>query len=1086
MVVQLYSLMVFALLQFAGVQPSVTLQPSDSLISSNWTIENGLPVNSTNSILQDKNGYIWFTTYDGIVRFDGIGFVTYSSANTPEMPQNRATHIYEQKNSTIWVSLENGGILKFTESEVSHYNSSNDFTNADVKHIVEDETGRIWFSTARGLYRYDGESFKRFINRDSSAGNLVERIFIDKDNIIYASTGNGIVVIENDEESYLYASNSEDEIPVFHVRRIGDNLYAGTMKGLYLIEGASLTIPEYFQDLQGVHIVNFILLNDELIINTYDGFYRHINGELQKLHSYRDNRDAYFRYYTDSRGVIWLINLRGHLSIYDGDQITRMNGIQNIPDYHYNNILEDREGNIWLTTARSGVVRIKRSKVRMIGSPEGLTAGNILGLFEDSRQRYWVATRDYGLNMIDGEQITHFREADGFSTDIPQTITEGPNGNIWVGHYEGGVDILSDSGHRNIRFGNNLSLNDIRAFQPGSDGVMWIGTYAGIIRYNTADDTYQVYNRLNGLGGQLVRYLDMDMEGNLWIATQDGGLSVFDGNEFINFSTDDGLSSNNIRSVFADEDDPGTIWVGTETNGLNRIRDGEIKHTGVQDGLPDHIVHFISQDERGWLWVSSNRGIIKINKEELNLFLDGEKDTYGIIHYGTEEGMRNPEANGSFKQGGLRTSSGEFWFSTQEGVAIFEINPEITNNVPPGIMLKGVSAANRNFSGESVSLPSGERNPGIHYHALTFSSPEKTRFRYKLEGYDESWQEVINIRTAEYAGLPNGEYIFRVMAANDDGIWSEEAELVLIINPVFYQQIWFYLLMLIVIAAGSWGISKIRYRYLMNRQQELESTIHEQTSKLRAEKLEIERKNEIIRNQAKSLEESNKTKDKFFSIIAHDLRNPFQGLLGLSEVMLNSFEDFSREEQYEMLREIRNASQSLHSLSENLLHWATIQTGKLEPYFEKVSVTALARKNVELNESIAEQKEVTINTDFDEEIYVKADRNMIDLVIRNLVSNAMKFTPKGGAVTVSVKVEDDQCKFSVTDTGVGISEKEISSILDPDTTITTPGTNNEKGTGLGLVICTEMVAMHNGNMDIESELKKGSRFTFTIPGVLNS
>ncbi|MBN2730999.1 MAG: hypothetical protein JXR26_01090 [Balneolaceae bacterium] len=1079
----LLSLFIFLAFQPAQVfQSDANLQPADSLIARNWTIKDGLPVNAVNEVIQDDDGYIWFTTYDGIVRFDGLNFKVLNRSNTPEMPQNRAVNIHHQKGVGIWVSLENGGLVLISDDGAQYFGEEQDFTRSDVTFMLEDSRGRMWFGTYQGLYKFENNLFSRVLTRDTPSQNRISYIYEAQDRSIWVATFDGLVHLEDGDVEIFDREPATVHNEFTQIISNGEGeLWVGSRMGLLVLKNRKLVRPDVFEPLDGEYVT--AIYKDERIrlISTDRGFYKY-DGMLVQLDKYSSQYESFQHFYRDSGGRLWMLKNNGNAFLLKEDEVVRAGGIENLSDYHFNRIMEDREGNIWLTTARNGIVRVSHAQAKVIGKREGLSGNNILGLFEDSRGRFWVGTRDGGLNIIDGDQVAHIYEEEGISSNIIQTIAEDKEGNIWVGYYQEGIDKITDNNITRYNLGFGARINDVRAVHVSADSAIWLGTYGGLVKFDPVDEDHIIYTTEDGLAGNLVRYIDEAPDGSLWIATADGGVSHFKDGSFQNYTKEDGLSSNNIRSVYVDEYDSGTVWVGTEVKGLNRIRGDDIDFLGIEHGLPDHIIHYISQDQKGWLWMSSNRGVFKIKKEELNQFLDEKAANFKMVHYGQAEGMRNPECNGSFQQGGLRTSNATFWFSTQEGVAIFDVDPVSQNRVAPPVVLKDISAAGEHYSTRKADFESGVDDFQINFHAITFVSPEKTTFRYKLEGYNNEWKEVVGDRVVTYNDVPPGDYTFQVLAANNNGVWSPEpATAAIRVTPLFYQRWWFYLLLFVIVMAGYYGFSRARYRYLMKRQEKMQVVIDEQTAILRQEKEAVKEQNKIIEKQAQKLEESNQAKDRFFSIIGHDLRNPFQALVGYSSMILDSYETMNKDEVKDSLKEVQKASERLLNLVSSLLSWSSLQTEKVKPKPEKLPLHELIKKNVTLLSQSAQQKDIALKIEENESQQLYADRNMIDTILRNLISNAIKFTERGGEVTVKSYSKNDISCIEVSDTGIGMPPELVDKLMRLDKNTSRFGTENEAGSGLGLVICNDMVRLHNGSIEVESEEGNGTTFIVSIP-----
>lgn len=1076
----------FQVIQPRFVEQTTLKQSADTLISQNWTMDDGLPVNTVNSIVQDHLGYIWFTTYDGIVRFDGLEFKVYNHSNTKEMPQNRAVFMHVQEGVGIWVTLENGGAILIDENhQFTHFNEKDGFTSSNTTQMMEDSHGCMWFSTFEGLYKYNGTEFTRMITRTTPEQNRISFTYEDTDGTFWVATHDGLLHLngKNVETYNIEAGTPQNEI--FRIIRLtSGELLVGTFNGVYTVRDGKMQISKQFERLEGVPVFYFYNDQNVTLVSSSSGLYEYRN-EKRKLMFRNKITDIQFfwKMVKDSNGVIWLINTRGDIFQYRDGNLINLEDADQIGDYYVNNYFEDRESNIWIATARSGILRYKASRVRTIGKPEGLSSNNILGLYEDSRGRFWVGTRDDGLNVIDGNKITQYREAEILNRDIVHAIHEDKKGNIWVGYYQGGVDRFNEAGIKPYDIGFGAGLNDVRAIYVSRDSAIWLGTHGGLVKFDPVDENHIVYTKEDGLSSDLIRYIDEDSEGGLWIATMSGGVNYFKDGNFTHFTKKDGLASDNIRSVYVDEREPETIWVGTENNGLSRIKNGKITSVGTDEGLPNHVIHYIKEDDRGWLWMSSNNGIFKVDKEQLNRFLDGERDFFNLVHFGQTEGMRNPEANGAFQQGGLLTSNNTFWFSTQEGVAIFQTEPQGTNEIPPTVIIERlVSSTGDVFSPDSISFRSGTEAFRIDFKALTFVSPEKTRYRYLLEGYDEDWHEVKNERSVLYADVPAGDYTFKVLAANSDGVWSQKgASVSFTISPVFYEQVWFYLLVAGLLFLGYYGATQLRYNYLMRQQEKLKNIIEEQTAQLRNEKNEIEEQSRIIKKQAGALEESNRTKDRFFSLIAHDLRNPFQAIMGYSEFLLQTINEVDKKEIEAGLQHIHSSSKSLLTLVEHLLDWASLNTGKIRPNPEEVDLRELIERSHQLFEHVARQKKIHLTYEIEDEGYIHADLNMLQTIVRNLVSNAIKFTPNSGEVRIGLSREDKNYVIKIEDNGIGMSEELVNKLLRLDSNTSRSGTNNEKGTGFGLLICKEMIELHHGRLKIDSEERVGTSFTIYLP-----
>ena len=1063
------------------------LVDSDSLTTQFWTIEDGLPINTVNQVVQDDDGYLWFTTYDGIVRFDGIEFKTFNHANTPVIPHNRSTEIYKQDGVGIWISVENGGLLLIDEKGFHSYGVEDGFSSTDITQIVEDSKGNIFFVTHSGLYTYQEGRFFRFFEGKDALQNQTRHLFEDVDGSKWLATNNGLIHIQNDGsfKEFLVPGNASENVFLTSRRTAEGVFLASSTSGLYVVNEDKLESPAQFKIFETADVYRIFETGNETLLSSYGGTYQFKEGKLNKLPDpFRKQNEAYHFSMMDSDGQLWLTGDRGTVSIYRNGEIVSNNELLSTGLDYFIYTFEDKEKNIWVTTPREGIIRIKKSHVKTIGKKEGLSEGNILGLLQDSKGRYWIGTRGGGLNLIEDNKITHFEEHKDIASSVVQSIAEDSVGNIWIGHYQKGLDKINSAGITHFKLGESLARNNIHALYTTSDGQLWVGSYEGLIKFN-AEAGHRVYTKEDGLLGDKIRYITEGKDGGLWIGTLDGGVSYFKNGRFKNYTTDEGLSSNNIRSIYIDDDVEGTVWVGTENNGLNRIKEGQITYINTEDGLPNYNIHWISEDDENYLWASSNNGIFRIQKESLNHYLDGESSGFKMRVFGREEGMRNPEGNGSIQEAGIRDSEGSLWFATQQGVAIFDKETEMDRDFVPKVIIKEVSANGESFFADTIVFKPEIDDFEVQVHAITFVNPTRTRFRYKvINGGDEQqeWEELGTERSIQFSNLSPGDYKILVQATTYEGTWSDQTASVLItLTPKYYQQVWFYLVCILVFSVLLVVGWKIRFKRLLAKQAEMEAIIEAQLKELKQEKKEVELQRDIIEKQAEDLDQTNKTKDKFFSIIAHDLRNPFQALMGYSEYLYSDLDNVDQKVLRESIGTIKDSAKALHNLTENLLVWANLQTEKMKPEPVEFALNELINKCVEVFKQSASQKKITLSNISEEYLNLYADRNMIETVLRNLISNAIKFTPNGGQVIINTTQKENHCIVEVTDTGIGMDSDMVEEILTLGSKTTREGTNKEAGTGLGLALCKEMVEMNNGTLEIESQQGEGTKIRMILP-----
>jgi signal transduction histidine kinase len=370
----------------------------------------------------------------------------------------------------------------------------------------------------------------------------------------------------------------------------------------------------------------------------------------------------------------------------------------------------------------------------------------------------------------------------------------------------------------------------------------------------------------------------------------------------------------------------------------------------------------------------------------------------------------------------------------------------------------------------------------IEFAALEYTNPDKNRYAYMLEGVSGDWIETGNRRFVPFSNLPPGEYIFRVKGSNNDGLWNESGpSLKIIIKPPWWRSSWAWTAYLIILAGAIMLYIRMRERKLVRERDLLEKNVHLRTLQIEEQNTQILQKNEELNNLNQALSAMNNTRDKFFSIIAHDLRNPFNTILGLTEMALGNFGKAEPEKLRKSIADIRDTAKHTFDLLQNLLIWARAQTGTLD--FQPVSFDLSERiiENMDIVRSQAEKKNISLSFNDSGPVMVNGDTRMIDTILRNLLTNAIKFTQQTGQITIMVTETDNHFEVMVQDTGIGIARDNIDRIFLLDNKYVRKGTEKERGSGLGLILCREFIEKHNGTIRVESEIGTGSRFIFVLP-----
>ncbi len=786
-----------------GAPPWDSPKPMGPYLRTIWTTEHGLPQNSVTAITQTRDGYLWVGTFGGVARFDGVRFTVFTTANTKGLKSDRITTLYEDRAGRLWIGTEHGGVTRYSRGTWTSYTTKEGLPYDSVPCIFEDRDATLWVATTKGLARYRDEVFTPVTDWGGLALTNLMRGYWDREGTLWLGFWGGGLVSVRGGISTVYQPlanrRSDNWVRVITQGRDG-SVYIGTRKGL-------------LQFRQGKMIRH----------TTREGLSR---NEIECV-------------LEDRAANLWVGTQGGGLNRFAEGRWTGWAKRDGLSDDSIRTLFEDREGNLWVGTNTGGLIRLKRSPVKALGQAEGFAEGGVIAMMADRAGNVWIGTACQGVFRFRQERrAMRVRPSEG----CVWSLLVDPDGTIWYGTWGGGLTRWQEGTSVTYTTANSdLSHDVVVALFRDHQGTLWIGTQEGLNRFQ--NDRFTIYRTTEGLVDNFVRFITEDRQGALWIGTV-GGLSRFQHGQFTNFTTADGLSHNFVRDIYQDDD--GTLWIATYGGGLNRYRDGRFLHYTTQNGLFDDFISRILADDRGNLWMSSNQGIFRVSRQELDDYAAGRIAAITSVGYGVADGMITSECNGGGQPAGWRAPDGRLWFPTLKGPVV--IDPSLVTEIPPLVAIEQLRIDHTGMDlWQSIIAPPGQGDLEIHYTGLSFAAPEKVRFRYRLEGYDAQWIEAGARRVAYYTNIPPGRYRFRVLATNSDGVWGDTgASLEFRLRPHFYQTAAFYLLIGGVLGALGWSGYKLRVNHLERRARLLEAKITERTTEILRQKDQLARQKEQL------------------------------------------------------------------------------------------------------------------------------------------------------------------------------------------------------------------------------------------------
>jgi PAS domain S-box-containing protein len=766
----------------------------------NWRQPQGLPQNSVVSILRTRDGYLWVGSKGGLSRFDGVRFTTFDDRNKNQLRENEIWALVEGPDSSLWIGTYGGGISRLKDGKFTIYTTRDGLTNDFVTSLCEDEQGGLLIGTDHGLSRFKDGNFTNYTTKDGLANDGIRSLYRDGANGILIGGNRG--ALNRIKDGRIYAENIEGPIPKLDVRSIirdrQQSIWLATYEGAFRIRDGRSTR-----------------------FTTKDGL---TSNQVLCVHE-------------DAEGSIWL-GTDNDLNRYrDGRFSAYQVGDGSSSSGSINTIYSDPEGSLWVGFRSQGLARMRSGQFVSYTVKDGLANGYVSSVLQDRNGNIWLGT-GHGLTGFRQGKFTAYDLNNGIPAKPIVSLAEDRQGNLWVGTDMGLYRSRSASECTDRRCNPRfvqiktaaIASPYVRVIAEDREGAIWIGTNnEGLIRYK--DNQSTTYTTNEGLSNNFIRALSVDADGSLWIGTKGGGLIRFKDGKFTVYREKDGLASDSVQSLYMDR--ANTLWIATR-QGLNRFKDGRFTTYTVNDGLFSNFAYYFAEDDRGNLWMASGKGIFRVVKQQLNAFAEGMVRSVNSVVYGLEHGISSTVGSVGHHPSGLKANDGRVWFSTISGVCVVDPERLSTNTVPPPVHIEEVSIDQKVFDlNRGAEAPAGRGDLMLRYTGLSFLAPEKVRFKYKLEGYDRDWVDAGDRREAYYNNIPPGQYTFRVVACNNDGVWNQTGETYTIhLAPHFYQTFWFYALCILALGLVVATVHGIRIRGLKIREHELGSLVDKRTSEL--------------------------------------------------------------------------------------------------------------------------------------------------------------------------------------------------------------------------------------------------------------
>jgi signal transduction histidine kinase len=959
---------------------------NDSWHVTSWTTDDALPQGSVYAIHETADGYLWFTTFGGLVRYDGIEFTVFAKATTPGLRSNRFTALFESVDGTLWAGTEDGFVTRCRSGAFTTY--SVDGTVTPVLSISADDSSPPWAFTEHGLFRFDGTRFVR------AGPPAITRRFL------YMT---GSAAVDDAGVTVLHPGRPARLLPF-------EGLLAANAKGTVRADGKSLWIVDADKGIFRFDHDALSRIDNPVALDVIRNATAPVAG-ADFIGAFTQSRD----------GAFWIAQASRGIARVDGHSVEWITPEDGLCGLVVMRLYEDREGTMWATTRGSGISVIRRRRARTFGAAAGMDPPNAYPILSYDGQLL-VGSWGGGVYRFDGQHFHRSLPSTGWVT----SLADGGDGTVWVSTRNGGVQRVRGDEMRSFGTADGLPSSFIPVIYRAGNGQLWFGTSNGLATLAPGDRF--VSYRMSSAGWNFIRSIAEEHDGALLLGTQ-AGVARFRDGRFSIVADERSLSSASIRAIHVDVD--GTTWIGTYDGGLNRLREGQVATITTRQGLFDNGVFAIVEDG-AFFWMSSNRGVYRVSRYDLNAVADGRITAVSSLALTRSDGLLSAECNGGTQPVAARTPDGKLWFPTQEGIV--SIDPRLVpESLPaPQIIMSGVAIDGEPRSpSEELRVPPSGKRVEFRFVAPTMFESRLIRYRYKLEGFDRGWNDNGGARVVAYTNIPPGRYRFVVSASNGAGRWSQPAATELRVLPPFWRTNWF---MIAAVAAASLLLGTA-YRMRVAA---------------------IERKQALQVEFSRRLLTEQEGERKRVASELHDSLG--QNLLIIRNRALLALDQDSPSIAKEQLEEISSTASSAIDEVRRIAH--NLRPVELDHLGLTRSLGVLLRK-------MSSSSNILFSGDLEpvDGLLTKEAEVNIFRIVQEWLSNVARHSDANAAV-VSLRREDHTLRLRIRDDGSGFSRAQAA---------------KDERLGIGLRSIAERAHMLGGTYDIQSTLGEGTSMTIEFP-----
>lgn len=977
-------------------------QSLKDLSIAQWTASGGLSSNNITSIFQGKDGLLWVTSFNGFMHFDGERTELFDRSKLSFLSTDGFYVTIQDSKGTIWLGSQGSGIVTFDSGTYRPFAPASGNTPLSIRTLARAKNDDILVGSSNaGLHRIRNNTISQLHHPDLDKITVMSIMEDDDGTVWVATDGAGLFSIKDDQVTQFTTKDGLSTNALAAIKRRSDgSLWVGTNRGLQLFKDGKFSVVESLKDSQ----INALWI--------------------------------------DQWNSLWIGAERGLARLDDTGHVEWLYSKNNIDFVRISHIMQDREGNIWVASSRSGIIRLKETNITNITRP-------------------------------------------ALSSDRTNIVTEGPDGKYYIGTDANQVDVCESGNCKPLVIKTNVGGNGIRDIYVMENGDIWLATYLGII-HRKKDGTEIVYGQEKGMPAEDFRIIHRDRNGTFWFGSRSGGLIKFrDGKIEQIFNHNNGLQSNYILSIV--EDKEGNIYVGTHSGGMSIISpQGKVQTYHVRkddagillfniDIDPEGRVWLMANtgplyfdgtairsielqkdvksktyfdwvdDQAGNMWITTSIGVLQVKKADVLLFINKEIDNVAFQLRDDSDGMNNKECTGATRS--TLSKAHHVLIPTLGGICEIHPSEKRGTEIIPPVQISHFRADNeeKDIIASMLRIPAGTLRYTFQYRVHSYVAPQRNKFRYMLEGVDKDWSDPTLLGEVEYTNLSPGTYTFRVIGSNGNNVWNDKgASITFQVLPFFYQTVWFYILLMVIVLAILYGL----YRWRVS----------------------------FIREQNLALRKVNAELDRFVYSASHDLRSPLSSILGLISVAR------ADKENHDMYMDMMEKSvKKLDSFIRDIIEFS--RNARLEVSVEPIDFEKMFADILDDLHFMDNYSKIKKTIDVQVPVPFNSDAKRLRVVLSNIIANAIKHHWVSRVeATLDIRVSQKTnggVVIEVSDNGPGIAAEHLENIFK----MFFRATDRTSGSGLGLYIVKETVQRLNGDVTVSSEVNQGTTFRIELPSL---